>query len=107
MTRKLSKEEIKDKFDGEELDLSLCNLAKVPVREMVSSFGFRSKIIEHRKKAEKGQKVARKFATKLRLHKNSLLTGTNELILLWIRFLKNFTGDYRRAKYSLKVISSW
>jgi len=35
MTRKLSKEEIKDKFDGEELDLSLCNLAKVPVREMV------------------------------------------------------------------------
>lgn len=41
MTRKLSKEEIKDKFDGEELDLSLCNLAKVPVREMVSSFGFR------------------------------------------------------------------
>lgn len=44
MTRKLSKEEIKDKFDGEELDLSLCNLAKVPVREMVSSFGFRSKI---------------------------------------------------------------
>lgn len=38
MTRKLSKEEIKDKFDGEELDLSLCNLAKVPVREMVSVF---------------------------------------------------------------------
>lgn len=38
MTRKLSKEEIKDKFDGEELDLSLCNLAKVPVREMVSFF---------------------------------------------------------------------
>ena len=38
MTRKLSKEEIKDKFDGEELDLSLCNLAKVPVREMVSIF---------------------------------------------------------------------
>lgn len=36
MTRKLSKEEIKDKFDGEELDLSLCNLAKVPVRELVS-----------------------------------------------------------------------
>lgn len=36
MTRKLSKEEIKDKFDGEELDLSLCNLAKVPVREMAS-----------------------------------------------------------------------
>lgn len=38
MTRKLSKEEIKDKFDGEELDLSLCNLAKVPVREMVSKY---------------------------------------------------------------------
>lgn len=38
MTRKLSKEEIKDKFDGEELDLSLCNLAKVPVREMVSVY---------------------------------------------------------------------
>ncbi|XP_068703293.1 leucine-rich repeat-containing protein 59-like [Montipora capricornis] len=36
MTRKLSKEEIKDKLDGEELDLSLCNLAKVPVREMAS-----------------------------------------------------------------------
>ena len=52
MTRKLSKEEIKDKFDGEELDLSLCNLAKVPVREMVSSFGFRSKIIEHRKRTK-------------------------------------------------------
>lgn len=79
MTRKLSKEEIKDKFDGEELDLSLCNLAKVPVREMVSSFGFRSKIY---RAPQKGQKVARKFATKLRLHKNSLLTGTNELILL-------------------------
>lgn len=36
MTRKLSKEEIKDKLDGEELDLSLCNLAKVPIREMAS-----------------------------------------------------------------------
>lgn len=45
MTRKLSKEEIKDKFDGEELDLSLCNLAKVPVREMVSNVRVRSKII--------------------------------------------------------------
>lgn len=43
MTRKLSKEEIKDKFDGEELDLSLCNLAKVPVREMVSK--YRSRIL--------------------------------------------------------------
>lgn len=43
MTRKLSKEEIKDKFDGEELDLSLCNLAKVPVREMVSVFSSRIK----------------------------------------------------------------
>ena len=43
MTRKLSKEEIKDKLDGEELDLSLCNLAKVPIREMVSIFNFRSK----------------------------------------------------------------
>lgn len=43
MTRKLSKEEIKDKLDGEELDLSLCNLAKVPIREMVSVFNFRSK----------------------------------------------------------------
>ena len=29
MTRKLSKEEIKDKLDGEELNLSLCNLTKV------------------------------------------------------------------------------
>ena len=38
MTRKLSKEEIKDKFDGEELDLSLCNLSYVAVREMVSFF---------------------------------------------------------------------
>lgn len=55
MTRKLSKEEIKDKFDGEELDLSLCNLAKVPVREMVSSFGFQSKIIEHRKKDKRSR----------------------------------------------------
>lgn len=55
MTRKLSKEEIKDKFDGEELDLSLCNLAKVPVREMVSSFGVRSKIIEHRKKDKRSR----------------------------------------------------
>ena len=55
MTRKLSKEEIKDKFDGEELDLSLCNLAKVPVREMVSSFGFRSKIIENRKKDKRSR----------------------------------------------------
>lgn len=45
MTRKLSKEEIKDKFDGEELDLSLCNLTKVPVREMVSNFRVQSKII--------------------------------------------------------------
>lgn len=48
MTRKLSKEEIKDKFDGEELDLSLCNLAKVPVREMVSVFHVRSKIASTR-----------------------------------------------------------
>lgn len=48
MTRKLSKEEIKDKFDGEELDLSLCNLAKVPVREMVRFFRVRSEIISLR-----------------------------------------------------------
>ena len=49
MTSKLSKEEIKDKFDGEELDLSLCNLAKVPVREMVGIFSLRSKIISVKK----------------------------------------------------------
>lgn len=50
MTRKLSKEEIKDKFDGDELDLSLCNLAKVPVREMVGIFSVRSKIVSVKKK---------------------------------------------------------
>lgn len=38
MIRKLFKEEIKDKFDGEELDLSFCNLVKVFVWEMVSFF---------------------------------------------------------------------
>ena len=36
MTRKISKEELRDKIDGNELDLSLCNLVKVPVRELVS-----------------------------------------------------------------------
>lgn len=35
MTRKISKDEIKNKVEGNELDLSMCNLAKVPVREMV------------------------------------------------------------------------
>ena len=35
---KFSKEELKDKLDGNELDLSLCNLSKVPVREIVSGF---------------------------------------------------------------------
>ena len=35
MIRYLSKEEIKDKLDGEELNLSLCNLTKVPIRKMV------------------------------------------------------------------------
>jgi len=34
MTRKLSREELKDKLDGNELDLSLCNLTKVPVRDL-------------------------------------------------------------------------
>lgn len=52
MTRKLSKEEIKDKLDGEELDLSLCNLAKVPIREMVSVFNFDRKIIDFRDHAQ-------------------------------------------------------
>jgi hypothetical protein len=33
---KFTKEELKDKLDGSELDLSLCNLSKVPVREIVS-----------------------------------------------------------------------
>ena len=36
MARKFSKEELKDKLEGNELDLSLCNLVKVPVRELVS-----------------------------------------------------------------------
>ncbi|KAK3741570.1 hypothetical protein QZH41_012514 [Actinostola sp. cb2023] len=36
MMRKLSKDEIKNKIEGNELDLSMCNLAKVPVREMLS-----------------------------------------------------------------------
>lgn len=35
MTSKLTKEELKKKIEGNELDLSICNLAKVPVREMV------------------------------------------------------------------------
>jgi hypothetical protein len=35
---KFSKEDLKDKLDGNELDLSLCNLSKVPVREIVSAF---------------------------------------------------------------------
>lgn len=52
MTRKLSKEEIKDKLDGEELDLSLCNLAKVPIREMVRVSNFRSKIGDFRDRAQ-------------------------------------------------------
>ena len=38
MTRKLFKEEIKGNLDGEELNLSLCNLKKVPIRKMVSVF---------------------------------------------------------------------
>ncbi|CAB4012330.1 Leucine-rich repeat-containing 59 [Paramuricea clavata] len=33
---KFTKEELKDKLDGSELDLSLCNLSKVPVREIAS-----------------------------------------------------------------------
>lgn len=33
----LTKEEIRSKLDGNELDLSLSNLAKVPVREIVCS----------------------------------------------------------------------
>ena len=33
---KFSKEELNDKLDGNELDLSLCNISKVPVREIVS-----------------------------------------------------------------------
>ena len=40
MTRKLSKEELKDKLEDNELDLSLCNLVKVPVRELVSIGGY-------------------------------------------------------------------
>jgi hypothetical protein len=36
MARKISKDEIKDKIDGNELDLSMCQLVKVPVRELVS-----------------------------------------------------------------------
>lgn len=36
MTRNLSKEEIKNKLDGEELDLSLCSLTKVPVKEIAA-----------------------------------------------------------------------
>ena len=34
--KKFTKEELRDKLDGNELDLSLCNLSKVPVREIVS-----------------------------------------------------------------------
>ena len=45
MTRKLSKEEIKKKLDGEELDLSLCSLTKVPVREIVSNSRFLSNVL--------------------------------------------------------------
>ena len=41
MARKMSKEELKDKLEGNELDLSLCNLAKVPVRELVSMSAWR------------------------------------------------------------------
>ena len=32
----MSKESLKDKLDGNELDLSLSNLTKVPVKELVS-----------------------------------------------------------------------
>lgn len=33
-------ENIKDKIDGNELDLSLSNLTEVPVKELVSSLTF-------------------------------------------------------------------
>lgn len=36
--QRFTKEELRDKLDGNELDLSLCNLSKVPVREIVSDF---------------------------------------------------------------------
>lgn len=39
MARKFSKDELRDKIDGNELDLSMSQLTKVPVRELVSFFG--------------------------------------------------------------------
>ncbi len=55
---KFSKEELKDKLDGNELDLSLCNLSKVPVREIVSGFYiindlmFKDQVTKHMKEIE-------------------------------------------------------
>ena len=46
---KFSKEELKDKLDGNELDLSLCNISKVPVREIVSIFILRKYICKFSK----------------------------------------------------------
>lgn len=40
MARKFSKDEIRDKIDGNELDLSMSQLTKVPVRELVSFLVF-------------------------------------------------------------------
>ena len=47
---KFSKEDLKDKLDGNELDLSVCNLSKVPVREIVSASLLTDKNVWRKKK---------------------------------------------------------